>query len=50
MEAKAKAQMIQASAMNRMATPQEIANTALFLASDLSEFVTGQTIRVDGGM
>ena len=50
MEEKAKAQMIQASAMNRMATPQEIANTALFLASDLSEFVTGQTIRVDGGM
>jgi 3-oxoacyl-[acyl-carrier protein] reductase len=49
MEEKAKALMINSSAMNRLAQPQEIANTALFLASDLSQFITGQVIRVDGG-
>jgi 3-oxoacyl-[acyl-carrier protein] reductase len=49
MEEKAKALMISSSAMNRLAQPQEIANTALFLASDLSQFITGQVIRVDGG-
>jgi 3-oxoacyl-[acyl-carrier protein] reductase len=49
MEEKAKTLMINSSAMNRLAQPQEIANTALFLASDLSQFITGQVIRVDGG-
>ena len=49
METKAKSIMIAASSMNRLAQPQEIANTALFLASDLSTFINGQVIRVDGG-
>jgi 3-oxoacyl-[acyl-carrier protein] reductase len=35
--------------MGRMGTPQEIANVALFLASDAAGWVTGQTIAVDGG-
>ena len=36
--------------MNRIGTPEEVANVALFLASDLSSYVTGQVIGVDGGM
>ena len=36
--------------LNRIASPEEIANVALFLSSDLSTYVTGQVIRVDGGM
>jgi 3-oxoacyl-[acyl-carrier protein] reductase len=36
--------------MKRIGTPQDIANAALFLASDLSTYVTGQTLGVDGGM
>jgi 3-oxoacyl-[acyl-carrier protein] reductase len=37
-------------AMGRIGTPEDVANTALFLASDLSTYVTGQCIGVDGGM
>ena len=33
-----------------MGKPQDIANTALYLASDLSTYVTGQIIAVDGGI
>lgn len=36
--------------MKRIGTPQDIANAVLFLASDLSTYVTGQTLGVDGGM
>ena len=35
--------------IKRMARPEEIAKTALFLASDDSSFITGQIIKVDGG-
>lgn len=36
--------------MNRFAEPSEIANTVLFLVSDLGSYVTGQSISVDGGL
>ena len=35
--------------LGRLATPEDIVGPVLFLASDLSGFVTGQTIYVDGG-
>ncbi|HEY0301037.1 MAG TPA: SDR family oxidoreductase [Rhizomicrobium sp.] len=35
--------------LKRFGNPEEIAGTALYLASDASSYVTGQVIRVDGG-
>lgn len=50
MEEKARNLLIESSALKRAAEPFEIANVALFLASDLSTFISAQTIRVDGGI
>ena len=36
--------------LKRGGTPKDIANACVFLASDLSLYVTGQTLNVDGGM
>ena len=36
--------------LRRGGTPEDVADTALFLASDLSRYVTGQTIHCCGGM
>lgn len=36
--------------LGRFGTPQEIAKTALFLASDASSFITGAEVPVDGGL
>jgi len=38
------------SPIRRMGTPEDIANCALYLASDESTFVTGATFVVDGGV
>ncbi len=35
---------------NRIGQPQDIGNLAAFLASDLSDYITGTSIFVDGGM
>lgn len=36
--------------LKRGGTPEDIANACLYLASDLSAYVTGQVLHVDGGM
>ena len=36
--------------LRRGGQPDDIANTAIYLASDLSSYVSGQVIQVDGGM
>ena len=36
--------------MKRFGSMRDVANTALFLASELSAYITGEVIRVDGGM
>ena len=45
-----KAQMLATVPLNRPGTPSDVANAALFLASDYSSYITGQVIVVDGGM
>jgi 3-oxoacyl-[acyl-carrier protein] reductase len=36
--------------LGRLGTPEDIANCCLFLASDLSDYITGETINVNGGL
>jgi 3-oxoacyl-[acyl-carrier protein] reductase len=36
--------------LKKFGQPEDVANTALFLASELSSYLTGQVICVDGGM
>jgi len=46
----AKKDFIARQPMGRLGTPEEIASLAIYLASDESEFVTGITHAIDGGM
>lgn len=46
----AKEKWIQNIPLGRFGSPQDIANASLFLASHLSDYVTGQVITVDGGL
>ena len=40
----------ESTALKRCGMPDEIASVAAFLISDMSSYITGQTLRVDGGM
>jgi len=42
--------MADGQAIRRAGIPEDIANAALFLASDSSSFITGETLLVDGGL
>ncbi len=50
MNEESKATLIDRSLLKKAALPQDIANTALFLCSDLATHITGQAINVDGGL
>ena len=44
------AETVAGTDMRRIGAPTDIADVAVFLASDLSSYITGQVLRVDGGM
>ena len=43
-------EMVLRISLRRIANPEEIANVVLLLSSDLTSYITGQVIRVDGGI
>ena len=47
---KVKEAMVHTIPLGRMAEPDEVSAVAVFLASDMSSYITGQVINVDGGM
>jgi 2-keto-3-deoxy-L-fuconate dehydrogenase len=46
----ARAAFINRQPMGRLGTPEEIAELAVYLASDAAQFVTGQAVVIDGGL
>ena len=42
--------LLSRSNLDRVGLPSEVANVIMYLASDMSSFVTGQIIRIDGGI
>ena len=47
---KVKEEVLKIIPMKKIGEPKEVANLALFLSSNLSDYITGQVINVDGGM
>ena len=47
---KQKEAMLQAIPLKRMGQPEDIAHLAVFLASPLASYITGEVIKVDGGI
>lgn len=50
MPKEAREKMIEKIPLNRIGGPEEIADLAVFLASDKADYITGQVFAVDGGM
>ena len=50
LEPAVRAAYISALPLKRAGTPDDVANACLFFVSDLAAYVTGQVLRVDGGM
>ncbi|HUV06142.1 MAG TPA: 3-oxoacyl-[acyl-carrier-protein] reductase [Spirochaetia bacterium] len=50
LDPKAQEAMLSQVPMGRAGTPEEVAKVVLFLASDLSSYITGRVIQIDGGM
>ena len=50
MSAEDEADAVSRNIMKRKAEPSEIADAVAFLSSDMSRFITGQVLRVDGGL
>ncbi len=46
----ARQKILQAIPLQRMGLPEDVAGVCLFLASKQADYITGQTIKVDGGM
>jgi len=46
----AKADLAKSIPLSRLGMPEDVADAVLFLASDAANYITGQTINVDGGM
>ncbi len=44
-----KEELARLNVIQRLASPEDVANATLFLASDSSSFITGETINVNGG-
>jgi 3-oxoacyl-[acyl-carrier protein] reductase len=50
LDEKLKDAMVQSTALKRLGNTEEIAKVAVFLASDMSSYITGETLNTSGGM
>lgn len=50
LDEKVKNHVVENSCLKKMGEAEDVANLALFLASNLSSYITGEVIRVDGGL